>query len=469
MSQIGVSQNVLFDRALIDHYDRSGPRYTSYPTAPHFHEGFGPDQFRQGVAQSAQENPDRPISIYIHIPFCDTVCYYCACNKVVTPDHSRVIPYLEYLFQEIAMMGKLFSRERKVAQLHLGGGTPTYLDSDQLQQLQSCLAEHFTLMNDDAGEYGIEVDPREMPPGKIGDLRKMGFNRISFGIQDLEYKVQKAVNRVQPLALNQRVVQEAREAGFQSVNLDLIYGLPLQTAESFQTTLKTVLNTLNPDRLAVFNYAHLPQYFMPQRRVNPEQLPSPETKLEILEQSIDILTRAGYVYVGMDHFAKPDDELAVAQRQGVLHRNFQGYTTHGDCDLVSMGSTAIGQIGRIYSQNQRELEGYYQRLKAGELPIFRGLQLTDDDLLRREVIMRLICDFQLDRKAVEERFHIVFDTYFARERNEIERMTSEGLLEDDGNLLRITPGGRLLIRNVCMAFDWHLNHAEQTKTFSKTI
>ncbi len=469
MKQTDVSQKVLFDRTLIDRYDRAGPRYTSYPTAPHFHEGFGANQFQQEVVRSSRENPHRPISIYIHIPFCDTVCYYCACNKIVTPDHSRVVPYLEHLFQEITLMGDLFNRERKVAQLHFGGGTPTYLDNDQLQRLMDHIGERFTLLENDEGEYGIEVDPREMPPGKIAHLRGLGFNRISFGVQDLEYTVQKAVNRIQSLELNQRMVREARENGFQSINLDLIYGLPLQTAESFQNTLETVLQELDPDRLAVFNYAHLPQYFMPQRRIDPQQLPTAETKLEILERSIDILTRAGYVYVGMDHFAKPDDELAVAQRRGVLHRNFQGYTTHGDCDLVSMGSTAISQIGRIYSQNQRELDGYYHRLKTGELPIFRGLQLSDDDLLRREVIMRLICDFQLDRKKMEERFQIRFEDYFVRERSEIERMTQEGLLEDDGNLLRVTPGGRLLIRNVCMVFDWHLNHAEQIKTFSKTI
>ena len=469
MTTAPVSQKVLFDRALIDRYDRSGPRYTSYPTAPHFHERFGPEQLRREIDRSARESPSRPLSIYIHIPFCDTVCYYCACNKVVTPDRSRAVPYLDHLLREIDLMGRLFDRERPVVQLHLGGGTPTYLDSDQLRALQARLAAAFTLLTDDGGEYGIEVDPREMPVGKIDDLRGMGFNRISFGVQDLDPRVQKAVNRVQSLELNRRVMTEARAAGFQSINLDLIYGLPLQTTASFDTTLRTVVHELDPDRLAVFNYAHLPQYFMPQRRVNPEQLPSPEVKLEILEQAIEFLTAAGYVYVGMDHFAKPDDELAVAQRQGVLHRNFQGYTTHGDCDLVSMGASSISQIGRVYAQNEREIPAYQARLDQGELPVFRGLELTADDLIRREVIMRLICDFQLDRAAMGQRFQIDFNHYFAREQDEIRRMLDEGLLEEAGSLLRVTAGGRLLIRNVCMVFDWHLAHAEQTKIFSKTI
>ncbi|MBF0097005.1 MAG: oxygen-independent coproporphyrinogen III oxidase [Magnetococcales bacterium] len=464
-----IKQQVVFDRELIERYNQSGPRYTSYPTAPHLHEGFTVQDFRAEALQAAAQQADRPLSLYIHIPFCDTVCYYCACNKIVTPDRSRAARYLQSLLREVALLGELFGRQRPVLQLHLGGGTPTYLESAQLQQLMEALQHHFCLVPDTEGEYGIEIDPREMPSGSITQLRRLGFNRLSIGVQDLDPAVQKAVNRIQPLELNRRVVEEARAAGFPSINLDLIYGLPLQSEQSFLHTLQHVVEELDPDRLAVFNYAHLPQYFMPQRRVNPEQLPSPAEKLRILESTIRFLTAAGYLYVGMDHFAKPNDELAVAQRQGVLHRNFQGYTTHGDCDLIGMGSSSISQIGRIYAQNEKEVEPYYQRIDQGELAIFRGLSLHEDDLLRREVIMRLICDFQLDRQAIAEKFHVDFADYFQAEMDTLQRMIGDGLLEEEGPLLRVKPAGRLLIRNICMVFDWYLNHAQQKKSFSRTI
>ena len=469
MEKKSIAQRVQFDRALIERYNQSGPRYTSYPTAPHFHEGFDQETFRFEVAKIVSEEPQRPLSLYIHIPFCDTVCYYCACNKVVTPDRSRAERYLQSLLREVKLMGALVGRKRPVMQLHLGGGTPTYLDSEQLGRLQAALRDNFCLMDDDSGEYGIEVDPREMPKGAIQALRQLGFNRISVGVQDLDAAVQKAVNRVQSLELNKRVIYEARQAGFQSVNLDLIYGLPLQSESSFRHTLETVIRELDPDRLAVFNYAHLPQYFMPQRRVNPEQLPSAEEKLSILEATIHVLTESGYVYVGMDHFAKPDDELAVAQRQGLLHRNFQGYTTHGDCDLLGLGSSSISQISDIYAQNLREPEPYYKRIDAGELAVFRGLKLTRDDIIRREIIMRLICDFQLDRTAIEAKFALNFATSFSQEMQAVQRMVDEGLLQEEGSILRVSPGGRLLIRNICMAFDWYLGNAQQVKTFSQTI
>ncbi|OSM00476.1 oxygen-independent coproporphyrinogen III oxidase [Magnetofaba australis] len=464
-----VSQVVKFDRELIDRYNVSGPRYTSYPTAPHFKEGFTPDDFRAGVARSQAADPDKPLSLYFHIPFCDTVCYYCACNKVITPVREKAVPYLENLFKEIERMGRLFDRKRKVAQLHLGGGTPTYLDNDQLQALWDKVAENFTLAPDDEGEYSIECDPRELPVGAIAKLRKTGFNRLSVGLQDLDPVVQKAVNRVQSLELTKRVVDEAREAGYVSINLDLIYGLPFQTEAGFANTVEASIRDLDPDRLAVFNYAHLPQYFMPQRRINDADLPHPDVKLKILENTINQLTDAGHVYIGMDHFAKPDDELAMAQRNGVLHRNFQGYTTHAECDLVSMGATSISQIGDIYAQNRKELPEYYELIEAGDLAIFKGMRLSDDDMIRRDVIMRLICDFHLDRAATSERLGIDFSDYFGAEEADVKRMVGEGLLTDDGNRIEVTPGGRLLIRNICMPFDWHLRNAQQTKTFSKTI
>ena len=464
-----IAQRVLFDRSLIEQYNQSGPRYTSYPTAPHFHETFGPTVFRQEVTEYLNKKLQRPLSLYVHIPFCDTVCYYCACNKVVTPDRSRAERYLQSLLREVALMGDLFGKERCVMQLHLGGGTPTYLNMEQLSRLQTALNDHFCLMDDDSGEYGIEVDPREMPKGAIQALRQLGFNRISLGVQDLDENVQKAVNRIQPLELSTRVVNEARQAGFHSINLDLIYGLPLQSKRSFCHTLETVIHELDPDRLAVFNYAHLPQYFMPQRRVKPEQLPSAEEKLRILEATIRILTESGYVYVGMDHFAKPGDELAVAHRQGLLHRNFQGYTTHGDCDLLGMGSSSISQVGPFYAQNLKELESYYERIDAGELAIFRGLKLSRGDIIRREIIMRLICDFQLDRAMIEKKFDLNFAASFQPEMESMQRMVEEGLLQEEGTILRVSPGGRLLIRNICMVFDWYLSHTQQKKTFSRTI
>ncbi|MBF0187507.1 MAG: oxygen-independent coproporphyrinogen III oxidase [Magnetococcales bacterium] len=468
MSSPATDQSVLFDRELIDRYAISGPRYTSYPTAPQFHEGFGPEDYRAEAARTNRETPDKPLSLYLHVPFCDTVCYYCACNKIVTTDRGRSEPYLDRLFQEIRMLGSLFDGARPVKQLHFGGGTPTYLSDVQLTRLMDVLAENFQLMYT-GGEYGIEIDPREITPDTLRILGQRGFNRISLGVQDLDPKVQEAVNRIQPNALNIRAAEYARSSGFESLNVDLIYGLPFQTAEGFLKTLESVLSTLDPDRLAIFNYAHLPQYFTPQRRINDDDLPSPDEKLRILEGTITLLTEAGYLYVGMDHFAKPQDELAVAQRQGVLHRNFQGYTTHAECDLVAMGSTAISEVGDTYAQNVREIEEYYARIDAGELPIFRGLQLTRDDLIRREIIMRLICDFQLDRKVMGERLGVDFSDYFSAETPVIRRQIEEGLLMEEGDLLRVTPGGRLLIRNICMTFDWHLNNKQQTKTFSKTI
>ncbi|GAB0058546.1 Oxygen-independent coproporphyrinogen III oxidase [Candidatus Magnetaquicoccaceae bacterium FCR-1] len=466
---IVISQEVRFDRALIEKYDRSGPRYTSYPTAPHFHEGFGPEDFRREIARSSAEKPDRPLSLYLHIPFCDTVCYYCACNKIITPDRTRAVPYLDALIREIELMARNFTSERQVRQIHFGGGSPSYLTMEQTVRLWSALRDHFHLADKSAGEYGIEADPRECPTGTIARLGEIGFNRVSFGVQDLEPAVQKAVNRIQPLELTQRCVEEARANGFHSINLDLIYGLPLQTEASFMKTLEVVITDLQPDRLAVFNYAHLPQYFTPQRRIDVNQLPSAEVKLRILEQTISRLLAAGYVYVGMDHFAKPDDELAMSQRLGTLHRNFQGYTTRAECDLVGLGLTSISQFGHAYAQNYKTLPEYYARMDAGELAIFRGLELSVDDRIRRDVIMRLMCDFQLDRQGTGERLGIDFDQYFSVENGEIARMVDEGLLEDDGRCVRVTAGGRLLIRNVCMAFDWYLANGPQKKAFSKTI
>ncbi|MBF0158176.1 MAG: oxygen-independent coproporphyrinogen III oxidase [Magnetococcales bacterium] len=464
-----MNQTVLFNRELINKYNQSGPRYTSYPTAPHFHESFTADLFRQQIRQSEQEHPDKPLSLYLHIPFCDTVCYYCACNRIVTTDRSRAERYLESLLREIRLIGSLCSSSRAVTQLHLGGGTPTYLDAQQLTRLIHGLRDHFNFQPSDLMEWGIEVDPREMPLESIAVLASLGFNRISIGVQDVDERVQQAVNRIQPMALTKKVVDEARKQGFQSINLDLIYGLPFQTEQTFHRTLQEVIHHLDPDRLAIFNYAHLPQYFPPQRRINQEDLPSPEEKLRILETTIRVLTESGYCYVGMDHFAKPDDELATAQRQGQLHRNFQGYTTHGECDLLALGTTAISQVGRCYAQNLKTLPEYYDRIDAGLPATFRGLQLSQDDVIRREVITRLMCDFRLDRAAISEQFNLDFNHYFQTEQQALQTMVDEGLVVDSGNSWQVMPAGRLLIRNICMVFDWYLNHAVQQKSFSRTI
>lgn len=461
-----MDQSLVFDLSLINKYDYSGPRYTSYPTAPQFHEEFGEVEYRDIALRSNEKGS--PLSLYFHIPFCDTVCFYCACNKVVTKDRSLGTDYLRRLHQEIAMQGELFDRSRKVEQLHWGGGTPTFIDHQQMRDLMRVTGEHFTLMDDDRGEYSIEIDPREANAETIKILREIGFNRLSMGVQDLDQKVQKAVNRVQSESETMIVLEAAHDSGFRSVSIDLIYGLPFQTADSFMTTLDRIIE-VGPDRLSVFNYAHLPQIFKPQRRINESDLPPAEVKLEILQMTIERLTSAGYVYIGMDHFARPDDELAIAQREGTLYRNFQGYSTHAECDLVAMGVTSIGMIDATYSQNLRGLDDYYQRIDNGQLAVFRGLQLNRDDLIRRDVITRLICHFQMDFSAIEKTWSIDFKEYFATDLPKLENMEADGLLSLNNGRITVLPRGRLLIRNVCMAFDQYLPPAAQQKNFSKVI
>jgi oxygen-independent coproporphyrinogen-3 oxidase len=461
------SQHIVFDQALIKRYDKAGPRYTSYPTAVQFHEGFGEGEYRAWAERTNASG--RPLSLYFHIPFCDTVCFYCGCNKVVTKDRTRSAPYLERLHREIALQGALFDRSRTVDQLHWGGGTPTFISHEEMEALMRITGEHFTLRDDDTGEYSIEIDPREVKQDTIALLRRIGFNRMSLGVQDFEPKVQAAVNRNQTEAETMAVLSAARREGFKSISLDLIYGLPFQSVASFRRTLEKIID-ISPDRLSVFNYAHLPELFKPQRRINAEDLPAPQEKLDILQATIETLTGAGYVYIGMDHFAKPDDELAVAQRSGTLYRNFQGYSTHADCDLIGMGSTSIGMVGDSYSQNVKELDAYYERIDGGHLPIFRGLELSADDLLRREVITQLICHFALDKAKVAERFGIVFDEYFASELADLEQLQADGLLELSAGTIQVKPAGKLLIRNVCMVFDRYLREREQTnQRFSRVI
>ncbi len=461
-----MDQTLVFDQTLIEKYDYAGPRYTSYPTAPQFHEEFGEQQYREVAAKTNAEG--NPLSLYFHIPFCDTVCFYCACNKVVTKDRAQAQPYLQRLYKEIAMQGELFDRSRRVEQLHWGGGTPTFISHEQMRELMRVTGEHFNLADDDSGEYSIEIDPREATPDTIALLREIGFNRMSLGVQDFDDKVQRAVNRVQSEQQTMAVLQAAREEGFRSISIDLIYGLSFQTVDSFAKTLDRIIE-VGPDRLSVFNYAHLPKMFMPQRRINEEDLPSPQEKLDILKMTIERLTAAGYVFIGMDHFARPDDELAKAQRDGTLYRNFQGYSTHSSCDLVAMGVTSISMVGATYCQNVRTMDEYSLEIDAGRLPIFRGIELNADDQLRRDVITRLICHFRLDYAAVEQSWGINFKDYFADALKRLEVMQQDGLLEVDDGGIRVLPRGRLLIRNICMEFDKYLPPASQQRNFSRVI
>ena len=461
-----MDQSLVFDIDLIRRYDKSGPRYTSYPTAVQFHEGFGEAEYRACVDATNHETALRPLSLYFHIPFCDTLCFYCACNKIATKNRAHAVPYLENIHREIAMQGDLFDRSRGVDQLHWGGGTPTFISHEQMADLMAKTRQHFKLHDDDSGEYSIEVDPREISEGSMPLLRELGFNRLSMGVQDFNEKVQKAVNRIQPRQQTLSVLKEARDLGFRSINMDLIYGLPFQSVTTFSETLEQVI-AADPDRLSVFNYAHLPEMFKPQRRINVDDLPSPQEKLDILQAAITILGDAGYVYIGMDHFAKPEDELAVAQREGSLYRNFQGYSTHAECDMVAMGNTAISNIGNSFSQNVRTLDEYYQALDADKLPIMRGYELSADDCLRREVITRLICHFELNIGAIESQFDIDFKPYFDSELQALAQMQADGLLTLRDQAIEVLPAGKLLIRNICMVFDAYLKSRHQQ--FSKVI
>ena len=459
-----MDQSIKFDLDLINRYDKSGPRYTSYPTALELHEGFGDAEYRQHIEKS--NSAGGPLSLYFHLPFCDTVCFYCACNKIVTKNRAHAAPYLDNLCKEIAMLGELFDKNRKVTQLHWGGGTPTFLSYEQMKRLMDVTREYFNLYCDDSGEYSIEVDPRETNDRTIAQLRELGFNRISLGLQDFDPDVQKAVNRLQSKEQTFAVLESARKEGFRSTNIDLIYGLPLQTEYTFATTLDQVL-IYAPDRFSIFNYAHMPSRFKTQRQINEADLPTAAVKLEILQMVGKKLTDAGYVYIGMDHFAKPDDELAIAQRDGKLYRNFQGYSTHSDCDLIGLGVTSIGRVGDAYMQNYKELDQYEEAISASRLPVFKGVDLDDDDKLRRAVITQLICHFDLDFSQIELEFKIVFSEYFAHELANLKIMEKDGLLSFTTNGIKVKTAGRLLIRNICMAFDKYLLQKQQQ--FSKVI
>ena len=463
-----MSSPVLFDKELISRYDQSGPRYTSYPTAVQFHDRFNWEHYVHIARETNEDLIPASLSLYFHLPFCSRVCFYCACNKIITNNREHAEPYLADLYQEIKMQGKLFNRDRKVIQLHWGGGTPTFINTSQMRKLMDITRQHFTLCDDDSGDYSIEIDPRAVEDETIMILRDIGFNRMSIGVQDFEPDVQKAVNRIQTPEQTCKVIESARKSGFKSINLDLIYGLPGQTVKSFHATLK-LITEFRPERVAVYNYAHLPLIFKTQRQIKENELPNPDEKLEILQNAIHYLHQNGYVYIGMDHFAKPDDELAIAQRNGTLHRNFQGYTTHSDCDLIGMGITAISKVGLCYMQNVRTLDEYKKSIGIGRIPVMRGIKLDDDDLLRRDVITKLICHFHIKYPEIEEVHYIDFQDYFFNELILLHEMEKQELLQIETDGISILPRGRLLIRNVCMVFDKYLRAATGKGTYSKVI
>ncbi|HXF65150.1 MAG TPA: oxygen-independent coproporphyrinogen III oxidase [Burkholderiales bacterium] len=455
-----------FDAELVRRFDRPGPRYTSYPTADRFVEAFGPEAYRTWAARRNIGGVQRPLSLYVHLPFCRDVCFYCACNKIVTRDRAKAARYLEYLDREIALQAELLRDDARVARMHWGGGTPTYYGARELRALYERIAGRFELAP--RGEYSIEIDPRTVDAEAVHELRAIGFNRASFGVQDFDPRVQAAVHRVQSPERTLELIAEARRAGFDSVSVDLIYGLPRQTPASFDATLTQVL-AARPDRIALYNYAHLPQLFKPQRRIQEAELPAPETKLKLFGGAVSRFTAEGYVYIGMDHFALPGDDLAVAQRQGRLRRDFQGYSAGGDCDLVGLGVSAIGAIGPTYSQNHRALQDYYDRLDRGELPIMRGLELTADDLARRAVIQALMCHFTLSKEAIEIAYLLDFDRYFAVELAELAELERHGLVGLEENWISVTPKGRFLIRAICMVFDRYLRHDREVRRYSRVI
>ncbi len=458
-----MSEHLIWDPLMIQRYNTAGPRYTSFPTAVEF-RSVDSDQLERNALCTPSH---AALSLYLHIPFCTHVCYYCGCNKIVTKNKGRSIPYLEHLKTEIRMKHALLGGSRVVEQLHLGGGTPTFLSDDQLTDLMEFLGNLLTFSTADSADYSIEIDPRELRPNTLKRLRELGFNRLSYGVQDLDERVQAAVNRVQPESMIRAVMLEARELGFRSINIDLIYGLPHQSVTSFDKTLNAIID-MRPDRLSIFNYAHLPQRFMPQRRISENDLPSAQEKLHIFGHAIQRLDAAGYHYIGMDHFALPDDELAIAQRDGKLHRNFQGYTTHGDCDLIGFGVSSISQVGDLYSQNAVSLEDWQEALENGGLPLSKACKTNADDRLRRDIIMGLLCHLDIRFNELDQQHNIDSRTYLRQDLARLQPMRDDGLVTIDEHGVQITDSGRLLVRHACMAFDPYRQQDDQTR-FSKAI
>jgi oxygen-independent coproporphyrinogen III oxidase len=454
--------------ALIRQYDVSGPRYTSYPTADRFVEAFTAQDYALALEQrrSGAAALALPLSLYVHIPFCESLCYYCACNKIITKHHDRSAAYLRYLSREVDLHVQHMGAGQSVSQLHLGGGSPTFLSDAELHDLMGLLRRNFKFVS--GGEYSIEIDPRTIDAKRLDVLAELGFNRLSFGVQDFDPAVQKAVHRVQPAEQVFELVAAARTRGFESVNVDLIYGLPEQTPESFDRTLAQITE-LRPERIALYAYAHLPERFKPQRRISSNEIPSASAKVSMLARSMAAFMAAGYVYIGMDHFALPNDSLAVAKRQGRLHRNFQGYSTQPDCDMIGLGVSSIGRVGATYSQNAKTLEEYYDYLDQGQFPVVRGLALTRDDLVRRAVIMALMCQGRLSYESIELAYLVNFKQYFAKEMEALAAQVDQGLVKLDDSGIQVTGKGWFFVRAVAMVFDRYLQTDRARTKFSKIL
>ena len=454
---------VVFSQELIKKYDRPGPRYTSYPPATEFSEKYGRQYYIKHLKESNLKG--RPLSLYFHIPFCENACWFCGCNVVINRIRGREVPYLKRLEKELSYLKRYLDTSREVVQLHWGGGTPNYLTPEQTEYLFSLIEKNFNIAPD--AEISVEIDPRSISYEYLKLYRELGFNRISAGVQDFNLKVQKAINRIQPYPLMVKVMNWLRELGFSSVNIDLIYGLPHQTPESFLDTLRKTI-ALKPDRVAVYNFAYVPWLKPLQRRIDPKTLPKPSEKLQMLKTAIEEFTKAGYFYIGMDHFALPEDELVRAQREGKLWRNFQGYTTKKGVDLIGVGMSSISMLDRYYGQNYKTVRPYYDAVDQGLLPTYRGIELGEDDLIRREVITSLICNFRLIKADINTKFGIDFDRYFERELEELQEMEQDGLIKLSAEKIEVTPLGRLLIRNICMVFDVYTKRRKERR-FSKTI
>ncbi len=455
-----------FDLAKFKKYDKPGPRYTSYPTAPQFSDSFTAEDYLDEIVKTNYGEKLPNLSLYFHLPYCDTLCYFCGCNMLITRNRERVNSYVDYVKKEIDLLRGYILPERKVSQLHWGGGTPTHLSPDEIADLASYIQQSFKFIDDP--ENSCEIDPRGLTKAHLEALRSNGFNRISMGVQDFNEKVQKAVNRIQPEDITRQTIEWVRELKYQSINLDLIYGLPFQTVETFQDTVEKIID-ISPDRIAVFNYAHVPWMKKHMALIHPEDLPAAEEKLNILKMTIEKLTDAGYDFVGMDHFAKPDDELAVALREKKLYRNFQGYSTNADADLYAFGITGISQLKNIYAQNYKTEKEYYDALDNEKIPTTKGYRLTEDDHIRHYVIMRLMCDFELNFKSIDDKFGINFKEFFAWGLNNLAEMEKDELVKIDSDKLEVTNMGRLLIRNIAMNFDGYIERKEDKARYSRTV
>lgn len=454
-----------FDKKVLNKYNTAGPRYTSYPTALSFQDEFSDTDFEFQINKNAKEKSAQHLSLYLHIPFCHSLCYYCGCNKIVTRHQHKAEQYLDYLFKEIAHRGTQF-KNYKVSQVHLGGGTPSFLDKSQLARLMTCLHDNFHFI--DNVEASIEIDPREIELSYIDDLAAVGFNRLSIGVQDINQQVQEKINRVQSTAFISSLVTRAKALGFSSINLDLIYGLPLQTFDTFLSTLEKVIE-IDPDRISLFSYAHMPSLFAAQRKIKDEWLPNAHTKFDLLRLGIEFLTKAGYVFIGMDHFAKPSDELSKALKAGHLHRNFQGYTPKQHNALLGLGVSSISSIENTYAQNDKDLKSYYQAIDEKQSALVKGLVLNDDDVLRRDIIHSLMCNFQVNKKEMETKFSIKFDDYFADAIADLSGFEADGLITMNDTHIKIADRGRLLVRNICMSFDQYLSQPAHKMRYSRVI